>query len=100
MTAEPQAPLCALCRKRPGVHPLPTSRMFPGPRWHCDDAVCYGLATGGRKLHLAGAGAPDDGPRCYERVVGHGCAAVRCDVCRRCTNHRGCTAGARERGDR
>ena len=56
MTLSPTAPpVCALCRKRPGVTRLPPSTLILGERWHCDADRCTRLATSGRKVYLADA---------------------------------------------
>ena len=48
-------PVCALCRKRPGVTRLPPSTLLLGERWRCDGDRCVRLATSGRKVYLADA---------------------------------------------
>lgn len=53
MTDEALSPVCALCRKRPVAHTVP-SRLF-GSLSYCDAARCVRLATSGRRVYLADA---------------------------------------------
>ena len=46
----PAPPVCALCRKRPGVTRLPPSPLLLGERWHCDADRCVRLANSGEPI--------------------------------------------------